>query len=216
MRIPHCALYQVPHALAFLSVAFLLDCSNSFMLVLGLGIDQAVVQVVFVEPLCLFPQICFAYACTLKSVLKFVQCESFEVLDMLPRSKLQNVATSCISCFTFFQTNQLEICVDAVVPQLDGWAEVAFWAQYLPDFLFCVHSYFFHLLIKLYNHSAEPAGRGISAVTCHPVHSVQPLHNAREFKLVLYYLVVSCDQRLLRCDQSPADLLANLVSEFAK
>ena len=103
MRIPHCALYQVPHALAFLSVAFLLDCSNSFMLVLGLGIDQAVVQVVFVEPLCLFPQICFAYACTLKSVLKFVHCESFVVLNVLPTSKSQNVAASRISCFTFFR-----------------------------------------------------------------------------------------------------------------
>jgi hypothetical protein len=71
--------------------------------------------------------------------------------------------------------------MDAVVPQLDGWAEVAFRAQYLPEFLFCVHSYFFHLLIKLYNH-----------------------------------LVVSRNQRLLRCDQSPADWSANLASEFAK
>ena len=106
--------------------------------------------------------------------------------------------------------------MDAVVPQLDGWAEVAFRAQYLPEFLFCVHSYFFHLLIKLYNHSADPAGRGISAVTHHPVDSVQPLHNAMEFKLVAYYLVVSRNQRLLRCDQSPADWSANLASEFAK
>ena len=106
--------------------------------------------------------------------------------------------------------------MDAVVPQLDGRTEVAFWAQYLPAFLFCVHSYFFHLLIKLYNHSAEPAGIGISAVTHHPVHSVQPLHNAMEFKLVAYYLGASRDQRLLRCDQSPADWSANLVSEFAK
>ena len=106
--------------------------------------------------------------------------------------------------------------MDAVVPQLDGWAEVAFRAQYLPAFLFCMHSYFFHLLIKPYNHSAEPARRGIFAVTWHPSHSVQPLHNVMEFKLVFFYLVVSCDQRLLRCDQSPADWSANLVSEFAK
>jgi hypothetical protein len=170
----------------------------------------------FGEPLCLFPQICFAYACRLKSVLKLVHCKIFGVLNVLPTSKLQNVAASCISCFTFFQTNQLEICVDAVVPQLDGRAEVAFRVQYFPAFLFCVHSYFFHLLIKLYNHSAEPAGRGISTVTRHPVHSIQPLHNAMEFKLVSYYLIVSHDQRLLRCDQSPTDWLSNLVSEFAK
>ena len=84
MRIPHCALYQVP-ALAILSVAFLFDCRNSFMLVLGLSIDQAVVQVDFAEPLCLIPQICSAYACKLKTVLKFVHCESFGVLDVLPR-----------------------------------------------------------------------------------------------------------------------------------
>ncbi len=153
MWIPHCALYQVPHALAFLSVAFLFDRRNSFMLVLGLGINQAVAQVDFAEPLCLFPQICFAYACKLKSVLKFVHCESLWVLDMLPTGKSQNVAASRISCFTFSQTNQLEVCVNAVVPQLDGQAKAAFRAQYLPAFLFCMHSYFFHLLIKLYNNS---------------------------------------------------------------
>ncbi len=106
--------------------------------------------------------------------------------------------------------------MDVVVPQLDGRAEVAFRAQYLPEFLFGVHSYFFHLLIKLYNHSAEPAGRGISAVTHHPVHSIQPLHNAMEFKLVAYYLVVSRTRRLLRYEQSPANWSANLASEFAK
>ena len=83
--------------------------------------------------------------------------------------------------------------MNAVVPQLDGRAEVTFRAQYLPAFLFGMHSYFFHLLIKLYNHSAEPAKRGISAVRRHPVHIVNPLHNAMEFKLVAYYLVVSHD-----------------------
>ena len=58
MRIPHCALYQVPHVLAFLSVAFLLDRRNLYMLVLGLGINQAVAQVDLAEPFCLFPQLC--------------------------------------------------------------------------------------------------------------------------------------------------------------
>ena len=85
--------------LALLSVAFLLDHCNSFMLFLGLGIDQAVAQVDFGEPLCLFPQICFAYACKLKSVLEFVHCESFGVLNVLPTSKSQNVAASCNSWF---------------------------------------------------------------------------------------------------------------------
>jgi hypothetical protein len=102
VRIPHCTLYQVPHALAFLSVAFLLDCRNSCMLVLGLGLDQAVAQVDFAEPLCLFAQICFAYACKLKPVLKSIHCESFGLLDVLPMSKLQSVAASHVSCFTFF------------------------------------------------------------------------------------------------------------------
>ncbi len=99
MQIPHCALYQVPHALTFLSVAFLLDHHNLCMLFFGLGIDQAVTQVDFVETLCLFPQICFAYVCKLKSILEVVHCESFGVLDVLSTSKSQNAAASRISCF---------------------------------------------------------------------------------------------------------------------
>ena len=37
-----------------------------------------------------------------------------------------------------------------------------------------------------------------------------------EFELVTYYLVVPRDQGGLRCDQSPADPLAYLVSKLAK
>ncbi len=62
--------------------------------------------------------------------------------------------------------------MDAGVPHLDGWAEDAFWTQYLSAFFFCVYSYFFHLLLKLYNHGTEPAGGRIPAVTRHPIHGV--------------------------------------------
>ena len=137
------------------------------MLILGLG---TIAQMSFAKPLGLFPQICFTYACKLKSVLEFFHCEGYGLLDVLPASKLKDIAATCIPCFFFFQTSQLKVGMDAVVPHLDGRAEVAFRAQYLSAFLFCVHSNFFHLLIKFYNHSTESAGRGIPTVMHHPIY----------------------------------------------
>ena len=117
------------------------------MLFLGLGINQAIAQMNFVEPLGLFLQICFAYACKLKSVLEFFHCEGFGLLDVLPASKSHDIATSGIPFFPFFQTIQLKVGMDAVVPHLDGRAEVTLQVQHLSAFLFCVRSNFFHQVI---------------------------------------------------------------------
>ena len=101
----------------------------------------------FAEPRGLFPHMCFAYASKLKAVLEFFHSESFGVLDVLLASKLQDIAATCIPCVFFFHTDQLKVGMDAVVPHLDGRAEVTLQVQHLSAFLFCVRSNFFHQVI---------------------------------------------------------------------
>ena len=54
--------------------------------------------------------------------------------------------------FSLLQSNQLEICVNLVIPHLSCWAVVAAGLQNLSAPLLCMNPYLCHLPVKLDDH----------------------------------------------------------------
>ena len=145
MGILHCLFDQIPHLFAFLTVVFLFYFCHLLVLPLVLRVNQAVLQVHFTKAFCLLPQVCFPDACKLETILKLLHCELFWPLNMLLSRKLKDDAD--VLCIAFLQPNKLQVCVNAVIPHLNGRAIIAFWSQYLPAFFLSMHSNFCLLFV---------------------------------------------------------------------
>ena len=87
--------------------------------------------------------------------------------------------------------------MDAVVPHLDGWAEVQLWPKYLSTFLLSVHSYLCHLFLQLDYHRMVPSRQRVTAVTCHLIYRVQPFGDPVNLELLAYLFVIASYRVLL-------------------
>ncbi len=87
--------------------------------------------------------------------------------------------------------------MDAVVPHLDGRAEVRFWPQYLLTVLLNVHPYLCHLFVQLDYHRTKPSWQRVTTVACHLIHHVQLFWNPVNLKLLAHLFVVTSDGVLL-------------------